>query len=243
MFRPTASDAPSRCALKSQRVWTRPSYCGLLPEFYAMPAHRPARNRLTQDRRRAPANHGRRIRVHPIDELMENDDGEYKSRFDFLAEGSHEAGDHTRIDPLAPSRTADFDWEGLEARLDEAATLPDAERERLVEVFTSLISWAVSCSNPKAIKLEQVGKRVIALAWTLSPSYFEGMPSCRELAKRAGIHKDSLSDCTAKASRKFGIKNRAQSHGWNAKKPESDSANADVSRNVEQRPRPDADKA
>ena len=64
-----------------------------------------------------------------------------------------------------------------------------------------------------------VGRRAIALFWTLNPDYFEGV-SLTTLANRLGLHKAILSAQAAEARRKFGIKNRGQAHGWNFGKAE-----------------------
>src|SRR5205809_7386353 len=64
-----------------------------------------------------------------------------------------------------------------------------------------------------------VGRRAIALFWTLNPDYFEGV-SLTALANRLGLHKAILSAQAAEARRKFGIKNRGQAHGWNFGKAE-----------------------
>src|SRR5947207_14399017 len=64
-----------------------------------------------------------------------------------------------------------------------------------------------------------VGRRAIALFWTLNPDYFEGV-SLTALANRLGLHKAILSAQAVEARRKFGIKNRGQAHGWNFGKAE-----------------------
>jgi len=64
-----------------------------------------------------------------------------------------------------------------------------------------------------------IGRRAIALFWTLNPYYFEGV-SVTALANRLGLHKAILSAQAAEARRKFGIKNRGQAHAWNFGKAE-----------------------
>ncbi len=59
-----------------------------------------------------------------------------------------------------------------------------------------------------------VGRRAIALFWTLNPDNFESV-SLTALANRLVLHKAVLSAQAAEARRKFGIKNRGQAHGWN----------------------------
>lgn len=64
-----------------------------------------------------------------------------------------------------------------------------------------------------------IGRRAIALLWTLNPQYFEGV-SLTTLANRLGLHKAILSAHAAQARRVFGIHNRGQAHGWNFGKSE-----------------------
>ena len=59
-----------------------------------------------------------------------------------------------------------------------------------------------------------VGRRAIALFWTLNPDNFESV-SLTALANRLVLHKAVLSAQAAEARRKFGIKNRGHAHGWN----------------------------
>ena len=69
--------------------------------------------------------------------------------------------------------------------------------------------------HPKAER--NIARRVVALAWTLNPGYFEGSPSLTEVAHMMGLNKVTLSDHAAGVRRVFGVRNRAQSHGWNFK--------------------------
>jgi hypothetical protein len=57
--------------------------------------------------------------------------------------------------------------------------------------------------------------RLIALAWVLSPGYFEGSPSIRKLARRCGIRIAALANYTGYYSRLLRWRNRGQRHAWN----------------------------
>jgi hypothetical protein len=51
----------------------------------------------------------------------------------------------------------------------------------------------------------------------MRPDLIEGSPSLSAIAREMGVQKVTLSVTSAGARRHFGIKNRAQSHGWNFK--------------------------
>lgn len=111
-------------------------------------------------------------------------------------------------------RHVDFDWHGLEEALGEAGKECGCDDwAKLSEAFRLLSEWSL-----KANTLQQVGIRTIALAWVLNPGYFDGSPSMRKLAKAFGVNRSVLSNFTSEVRRKYGITNRAQSHGWNFKK-------------------------
>ena len=83
--------------------------------------------------------------------------------------------------------------------------------------FTSayVIEWIIEGADFTKLDADaHVGRRAIALFWTLNPDCFEGV-SLTALANRLGLHKAILSAQAAEARRKFGIKNRGQAHGWN----------------------------
>lgn len=108
-------------------------------------------------------------------------------------------------------QTYDFDWAGLEERLGEAAEeLSERDYEGLVEAFNVILDWLLD-GSPMS---ERIGRRVIALAWVLNPSRFDG-ESVTKIASRLGLSKATLSCETAAASKRFGIRNRGQAHGWN----------------------------
>src|SRR5213594_3228210 len=119
------------------------------------------------------------------------------------------------------ARTYDFDWADLERRLGEAEEqLEDRDFAALGSALQSIIEWIIEGADFTKLDADaQVGRRAIALFWTLNPDYFEGV-SLTALANRLGLHKAILSAQAAEARRKFGIKNRGQAHGWNFGKAE-----------------------
>jgi hypothetical protein len=61
---------------------------------------------------------------------------------------------------------------------------------------------------------EEIGRKLIALAWVTSPSFFVDSPSLVQLAKQFHTTPRILTVLTAEASRRFGITNRSQAHYW-----------------------------
>ncbi len=114
------------------------------------------------------------------------------------------------------ARTSDFDWADLERRLGEAGEqLEDRDFAALGSALQSIIEWIIEGADFTKLDADaHVGRRAIALFWTLNPDYFDGV-SLTTLANRLGLHKAILSAQAAEARRKFGIKNRGQAHGWN----------------------------
>ena len=119
------------------------------------------------------------------------------------------------------ARTYHFDWADLERRLGEAEEqLEDRDFAALGSALQSIIEWIIEGADFTKLDADaHVGRRAIALFWTLNPDYFEGV-SLTTLANRLGLHKAILSAQAAEAYRKFGIKNRGQAHGWNFGKAE-----------------------
>src|SRR2546429_9914372 len=60
-----------------------------------------------------------------------------------------------------------------------------------------------------------MGRRLLALAWTVTPDYYEEAPSLAQIAKDIGCTRAALSIHSAQARRQFGIRNRLAVHGWN----------------------------
>lgn len=73
--------------------------------------------------------------------------------------------------------------------------------------------------NPRA---KIIGARAIAVAWVLKPELFGGA-SLTAVAKSLGFHVMYLSPHAAEFTRKFGIRNRAQSHAWQLNQPAKES--------------------
>ncbi len=115
-------------------------------------------------------------------------------------------------DPLnAPDQ--DFDWQGLYQRLNEDAA-SGANDHQLSQVVIRLLQMLLPLSG-RRIQPESLGMRLIALAWVLSPGYFEGTPSIRKLARRCGVRFAALANYTGYYSRLLRWRNRGQRHAWN----------------------------
>ncbi|MCL4181031.1 MAG: hypothetical protein KJ072_25210 [Verrucomicrobia bacterium] len=117
-----------------------------------------------------------------------------------------------KLDPVdAPDQ--DFDWQALYQRVNEDAASGEND-PRLSQVVLGILQLLLPPSN-RRLQPESLGLRLIALAWVLSPAYFEGTPSIRRLAKRCGIRIAALANYTGYYSRLLGWRNRGQRHAWN----------------------------
>ena len=114
---------------------------------------------------------------------------------------------------LVDARNQDFDWEQLYERLEEDATSGQND-SKLSETVVRVLQMLLPPSG-RRIQPESLGMRLIALAWVLSPGYFEGSPSVRKLAKRCGVRIAALANYTGYYSRLLGWRNRGQRHAWN----------------------------
>ncbi|MCP5523708.1 MAG: hypothetical protein H7A46_19400 [Verrucomicrobiales bacterium] len=103
----------------------------------------------------------------------------------------------------------DFDWQELYHRLGEDARSGRIDPD-LSDVVVRLLVLFLRNRRARAVSLHQVGLRVVALAWVLSPAYFPESPSLRELAERCRIDPTSLAVCTSRMSRLIRWQNRAQ---------------------------------
>lgn len=116
------------------------------------------------------------------------------------------------LDPL-DSQSCDFDYEELYARLDA-----DAQDEQndpdLAGVVIRLLHMLLPAPG-QSLRPERVGLRVIALAWVLSPGYFDSSPPLVELAQQCDVSPTTLGELTGEFSRLIGWRNRAQQRGWN----------------------------
>lgn len=119
------------------------------------------------------------------------------------------------IDPLFDPHQ-EFDWAEVERALGESfEDLGAIERDRLIRVLREFLRTVFP------LRLEQgadavAGRRVLAACWVLFPSWFQGV-SQTELAQRLGCaNKMAISSPASKFSAIFGVRNRGQSHGWNA---------------------------
>lgn len=117
------------------------------------------------------------------------------------------------IDPTFDTQ-ADFDWRGLEELLGEAEQLQESDRALLADVLHKIIAWCVEC-QPGKLRLDLLGRKIVALAWLVSPEFFEGA-SLSKLARRAGLKNNKyLAQYSGQASRTFNLRNHAQSHAHN----------------------------
>jgi hypothetical protein len=119
------------------------------------------------------------------------------------------------IDPSFDTQT-DFDWPRLEELLGEIEQLQDSGRALLADVLRRIFEWAIRAPR-QSIRLDMVGRRMVALAWVINPGFFGGI-SLTELSRRTGLkYNKLLATETGNASRKFNLRSHAQSHAANFK--------------------------
>lgn len=127
----------------------------------------------------------------------------------------HEDFESDKLDVLDGQHN-DFPWEELYARLDEAKReLSERDYEAMVIALRRILDFILATDLDRKDADALIGRRAIALGWTLSPALFIGSPSLRRLSKSIGVNNRNMSKLTAQASRKFGCRNRAQLHGHN----------------------------
>lgn len=125
----------------------------------------------------------------------------------------------------------DFDWDELYERLGESVQEKETagrddfeEMQRLCFAIRRIFSWLLNGEIKQGAD-KVAGRRLIALAWVLHPSLlklgpdvFKGeSPSLTTLSHTLGFKTPVLSVIAADVRREFGIRNRAQAHGWSFK--------------------------
>lgn len=120
---------------------------------------------------------------------------------------------HPKATAIDAPKLIEFDWELLRRLLGEVKDdLSERDYEAMGIALREFLRWIV-----KGKKLHIIGRRAVALAWTVNPDIFNG-PSQARLAKLVGCHKALLSEDATDARRRYDVRNRAQGHGWNYKK-------------------------
>jgi hypothetical protein len=116
------------------------------------------------------------------------------------------------------ARVADFDWDGLSRALGEPGEISDHDLERLGQALRAVLSWIlIGAGGRMNADDRRAGRRVLALAWVLDPSMIEGTPSLAKIARDCGVTRACMSLASSDATRRFGLVNRGQAHGWNRK--------------------------
>jgi hypothetical protein len=142
-------------------------------------------------------------------------------RFEYFTETAAETGhtNHSTATPISPLATthADFDWAGLAEILGEEPLSPEELKSALAEVDREKLCRAVReifqfCLAKK--KVNEIGKRFLALAWVTNPALFDGA-SAAAVARQHGLLPVRIQECTGAVSRQFGLRSHAQSHAAN----------------------------
>jgi len=148
-----------------------------------------------------------------------------------MKEPFDEARVSERRDPL-DARSCEFDWDALAALLQEPAEgergHSEPDLQHLAIVLRRIFGWLTADAATPSRHLDRlIGRRALAMVWSVRPDIIQENPSLASLAKRIGVTRAALSWHAADFSREFRIKNRSQiAHGsaWNrgSKSPEND---------------------
>ena len=113
-----------------------------------------------------------------------------------------------------PIQTTDFPFAEIERALNESQEIAGPEtRGELLSALRMFLERVVDIrSLHSSAASRAVGRRIIALAWVVSPQMFSGI-SLSTLAARLEISKQCLSKYSAELSARFGIENAAQQRG------------------------------
>ena len=130
----------------------------------------------------------------------------------------HEDYVNDRADPLS-DKCCDFDWKEVDACLEEIKDEETQVQVRLAVALRRVFTWVLNNNNNNNINrgtLQHFGRRTVAFAWVMNPELFDGK-SLTNLADSLGLDKQTLSKLSAAVTKRFGIQNRGQAHGWNRK--------------------------
>jgi len=122
------------------------------------------------------------------------------------------------IDPLSKPMVEHFDWNELARRLGEPTEEPADQDEidrKVAIVMRTIMQFILQVDFNRDDAAISIGRRCVAFAWVLNPDLFAGSPSLTTLAKKLGCTPGSLASVSGATTRRFGIRNRGQSHAWN----------------------------
>ena len=137
---------------------------------------------------------------------------------EFIDPGADYHHERARPDPLAPARSAEFDWQTVFANLDgETGDSGMVPQEQAAAALAALLRWVCQPaleppSRPDAT-LSGIGTRALAALHAISPESFAGTPSQARLAAAFGKSHAWLTRAASEFSREFGIVNGFGQHG------------------------------
>jgi hypothetical protein len=105
----------------------------------------------------------------------------------------------------------DFPMEKMIRKLDGEPEPDESEISELAQTLREVLFW-ITATNPKnKWPIKSIGIKAIAAAWVISPEVFGGV-SANILSQSFKTSSSKFSRRTSEFSRRFGIKNRFQSH-------------------------------
>ena len=122
----------------------------------------------------------------------------------------------SKVDPLF-SAHQDFDYDAVEVALGCAPEqLDDDSCSRLATALIVMLRWIIGGQKLQPGCENLIGTRAVAAAWVLKPDLFDSV-SQAELGRQLGkTHQVGISKHAAEFTRLFNVRNRGQSHAWNA---------------------------
>ena len=123
--------------------------------------------------------------------------------------------DSEHQDPL-DAKHVDFDYDEIDRRL-LSLSLTESDLQKAATAMIELLRWCLVDEDGSLLKQRIAHRRAVSLLWCIRPDAFANTPSLATLAKRMRLDRVLLSIQSAAARRKFGLRNRAHSHGSNFK--------------------------
>jgi len=97
------------------------------------------------------------------------------------------------VSPLAKT-VGDFDWDSVFAAFGEKPDTAAVHHDQIAEQVGEVLRWLTRGCASGHVDLEIIGRRVVTLAWTISPEMFSNA-SLPKLAKMLGCSVQKIREC------------------------------------------------
>ena len=117
-------------------------------------------------------------------------------------------------DPV-DGQLVDFDWQELATLMGETQReLEPRDYEALAEALSVFLRWLVDVPLGHESAAQIIGRKTLALVWTINPALMHNSPSLAEAANQLGLDRQRLSAYAAEVTRRFSVTNRSQQAKW-----------------------------